>query len=97
MVHPRRDFAFTGQFGDSVGRESRRQFDCPWGRFPDSPIGPNRTRSRDKAALASDVYSFRKIALLIAESPADRLSVNVVLSAPGGAGFGMGAFLMFGP
>ena len=88
----------SGQFGDGAGPESHRQFGCPRGRLPDSPIGPNRTRSHDKAALAPDVYSFRKIALPIAESPADRLPVKVMLPAPGGAGLGMmGAFLVFDP
>src|SRR5580704_13968897 len=86
-----------GQFGDGAGPESHRQFGCPRGRLPDSPIGPNRTRSHDKAALAPDVYSFGEIAFRIAEDPAYRLSIKVMLPAPGGECLGMREFLVFGP
>jgi hypothetical protein len=87
----------TGQFGHGVGPKTRRQFGCPGGGLPDSPIGPNRTRSHNKAAVAPDIYSFGQIAFRVAESPARRLSVKVMLPAPSGQRLAMGEFLVFGP
>ncbi len=65
-----------GDSGTASARKAHRQFECPGGGLPDSPMGPNRPRSHDKAARAPDINARRKSARPVSKDPSRRLPIS---------------------